>query len=72
MLKIKLHINFVDGLERLHGSFKSNEGTSEGKKEDQPRGSRVILKGDLSTSGFIRKSREGNRGVSGSPEAISE
>ena len=32
----------MDRLQRLHGSFKSNEGSSEGQKEDQPRGENGI------------------------------
>ena len=40
--KITLLINFVDRLQRLHGSFKSNESSSEGQKDDQPRGENAI------------------------------
>ena len=64
--EIILHINFVDGLQRLHGSFKIIEGSSEGQKEDQPRGENAIdfgvrlalhrLKKNLSTSSFTGKS----------------
>ena len=53
----------MDRLQRLHGSFKSNEGSSEGQKENQPRGENAIGFGASPIK--KRKSREGNLGVSG-------
>ena len=43
--KIILIINFMDTLQNMHGLPQSNEGTSKGQKEDQPRGENAIGSG---------------------------